>query len=146
MVELLHRREAAARAEAEELRGRIAQLAERLARVEERMSRLVIARETVDEVLGEVGADVSVAAVTGPPGPGHAPVIGALAVPTWRAGLEASMLPQACRDLLERRAAAAGGADRRGGGAQHGQGEGRDSAVEAEAAGGCRFLARAAYS
>lgn len=40
-----------ARAEAEELRGRTTQLAERLAQVEERLSRLVIAREVVDEVL-----------------------------------------------------------------------------------------------
>jgi len=46
------RREAAARAEAEELHGRIAQLGERLAGAEERPTRLVIAREVVDEVLG----------------------------------------------------------------------------------------------
>ena len=52
LVDELHRREAAARAEAEELRGRIAELAERLAGVEERLSRLVITRETVEEVLG----------------------------------------------------------------------------------------------
>jgi hypothetical protein len=104
LVDELQRREAAARAEAEELRGRIAQLAERLAGVEERLSRLVIARETVDEVLSEAGADVPAPAkpaVTGPPGPGHAPVTGVLAVPPWRAGLEASVLPQAYRDLLE---------------------------------------------
>jgi hypothetical protein len=104
LVDELRRREAAARAEAEELRGRISQLAERLAGVEERLSRLVIARETVDEVLSEVGADVPPAAgpeVTGPPGPVHAPVAVALAVPPWRAGLEASALPQAYRDLLE---------------------------------------------
>lgn len=104
LVDQLQRREAAARAEAEELRGRIAQLAERLALVEERLSRLVIARETVDEVLSEADADVSAAAepeVTGPPGSGHPPVIGVLAVPPWRVGLEASVLPQAYRDLLE---------------------------------------------
>jgi hypothetical protein len=93
-----------ARAEAEELRGRIAQLAERLAGVEEQLSRLVIARETVDEVLSEAGADVPAPAkpvVTGPPEPGHAPVTGVLAVPPWRAGLEASVLPRAYRELLE---------------------------------------------
>jgi hypothetical protein len=55
LIDELRRREAAARAEAVELRGRIAELAERLAGVEERLSRLVIARETVDEVLGEAG-------------------------------------------------------------------------------------------
>jgi hypothetical protein len=54
----LERREAAARAEAEELRGRIAQLAECLAGVEERLSQLVIAREAVDQVLGTVPVEV----------------------------------------------------------------------------------------
>ena len=42
LIDELQRREAAARAEAEELRGRIAELAERLAGVEELLSRLVI--------------------------------------------------------------------------------------------------------
>lgn len=104
LVDELQRREAAARKEAGELRGQIAQLTGRLARVEERLSRLVIARETVDEVLREAGADVPPAAepeVTGPPGPGRPPVTVALAVPPWRPGLEASALPQAYRDLLE---------------------------------------------
>jgi hypothetical protein len=66
LVDELRRREVAARAEAEELRGRIARLAERLARVEERLSRLVIARETVDAVLSEAGADVPAANHHGP--------------------------------------------------------------------------------
>jgi len=107
LVDELQRREAAARAEAEELRGRIAELAERLARVEERLSRLVIAREVVDEVLDNgtvveappaaVPEGVTVSAA----GSGRPPVIGVLAVPPWRAGLEVSVLPQAYRDLLE---------------------------------------------
>ena len=59
LIDELQRREAAARAEAEELRGRIAELAERLAGVEERLSRLVIAREMVDEVLDGTGAEVA---------------------------------------------------------------------------------------
>jgi hypothetical protein len=42
LIDELQRREAAARAEAEELRGRIAELAERLVGVEERLSRLMI--------------------------------------------------------------------------------------------------------
>ena len=99
LVDELQRREAAARAEAEELRGRIAELAERLAGVEERLSRLVITREMVDEVLGEAGADVPPTAE--PEAAGHSPAIGVLAVPPWRAGLEASVLPQAYRDLVE---------------------------------------------
>ena len=59
LIDELQRREAAARAEAEELRGQIAELAERLAGVEERLSRLVIARETVDEVLDGAAARVA---------------------------------------------------------------------------------------
>jgi hypothetical protein len=105
LVDELQRREVAARAEAEELRGRIAELAERLAQVEERLSRLVIAREVVDEVLDGTAAEPPSAAVpegvTVPAGPGRPPVIGVLAVPPWRAGLEVSVLPEAYRDLLE---------------------------------------------
>ena len=99
LIDELQRREAAARAEAGQLRGQIAELAERLAGVEERLSRLVIAREVVDEVLGEAGAGVLPAAE--PEVAGHSPAIGVLAVPPWRAGLAASALPQAYRDLLE---------------------------------------------
>jgi hypothetical protein len=106
LIDELQRREAAARAEAEELRGRIAQLAERLAGVEEQLSRLVIAREVVDEVLGGAGAEVSPApgqaGVTVLAAPGHrSAMAGVLAVPPWRAGLEADVLPQDYRDLLE---------------------------------------------
>ena len=103
LIDELQRREAAARAEAEELRGRIAELAERLAGVEERLSRLVITREMVDEVLSGADADVPSAGpeVTAGPGAGHSPLVGVLAVPPWRAGLEVSVLPQDYRDLLE---------------------------------------------
>jgi len=105
LIDELRRREAAAREEAEELRGRIEQVTERLAQVEERLSRLVIARETVDEVLSEAGgvASSSAAAAEGAAGSrfGHLSPIGVLAVPPWRAGLEASALPEAYRDLLE---------------------------------------------
>ena len=104
LIDELQRREAAAREEAEELRGQIAQLTERLAGVEERLSRLVIARETVDEVLSGAGAEASSAGM--PDGAvasrsGHLSPIGVLAVPPWRAGQEASALPEACRDLVE---------------------------------------------
>jgi cell division septum initiation protein DivIVA len=108
LIDELQRREAAARAEAEELRGRIAELAERLARAEERLSRLVITRETVEEVLDSAAteiAPVSSAAEqlegTALPRPGRPPVTGVVAVPPWRAGLEVSVLPQDYRDLLE---------------------------------------------
>jgi len=103
LIDELQRREAAARAEAEELRGQIAQLSERLAGAGERLSRLVITRATVDGVLSEAGERASSAAVpdgTGPSRFGHLS-IGVLTVPPWRPGLEASALPEACRDLLE---------------------------------------------
>jgi hypothetical protein len=105
LVDELRRRETAARAEAEQLRGRIAELAERLAGVEERLSRLVIAREVVGEVLDRAAAEVSPVPgqlqVMASPGAGPAPVPGVLAVPPWRAGLDASVLPRDYRDLLE---------------------------------------------
>jgi chromosome segregation ATPase len=106
LIDELQRREAAAREEAGELRGRIAQLTERLARVEERLSRLVITRETVEQVLNEE-ADAEAAPATAMPDgavpsrSGHLPAVGVLAVPPWREGLAASALPEAYRDLLE---------------------------------------------
>jgi hypothetical protein len=102
LIDELQRREAAARAEAEELRGRITVLAEQLAQAEERLSRLVITRQTVDEVLGEAGAGTVSAVepeVVAPPR--RSPVIGVVRVPPWRAGVEVSVLPQEYRDLLE---------------------------------------------
>ncbi|HEV3289157.1 MAG TPA: hypothetical protein VG123_09200 [Streptosporangiaceae bacterium] len=105
LVDELRRREAAARTEAERLRGQIAELAERLAGVEERLSRLVIAREVAGEVLDRAASEVSPVPgqpqVTASPGAGPAAVPGMLAVPPWRAGLEVSVLPQDYRDLLE---------------------------------------------
>lgn len=89
LIEELQRREAAARAEAEERRARIAQLTGALARAEERLSRLVIARETVDEVLSGAGTEALPEAVPSPSG--HPPPAG---VPPWREGLEASALPE----------------------------------------------------
>ncbi len=105
LIDELQRREATAREEAEELRGQIGQLAERLAGVEERLSRLVITRETVEEVLNGSGAEATLATVVpdgaAPSRPGHLSAVGVLAVPPWRPGVEASVLPEAYRDLLE---------------------------------------------
>jgi len=97
LIEELKRQEEAARAEAGRLRARIEELAGDLARAEEQASRLVIAREEVTRVLAE------------PPGPSGAPAgeprpaspIGAVTVPPWREGTEASVLPRAYQDLLE---------------------------------------------
>ena len=106
LIDELQRREATARAQAEELRGQIAELAERLAAVEEQLSRLVTAREVVDEVLDRAAREVSPRAGTAeaavPAGPGRRPGgAGVLAVPLWQAGAEVSVLPQDYRDLLE---------------------------------------------
>jgi hypothetical protein len=104
LIDELRRREVAAGEGAEELRGQIVRLSERLAGVEERLSRLVIARETVDEVLGEASAEASLAVMLDGVGPsrlGHLPAAGVLTVPPWRAGLEVSVLPEAYRDLVE---------------------------------------------
>jgi hypothetical protein len=99
LIDELQRREAAARAEAEELRARIAQLTEALAGAEERLSRLVIARETVDEVLSEAGPEALPEAVSSRSG--RLSPVGVPVVPPWREGLAASALPEAYRDLLE---------------------------------------------
>ena len=102
LIEELKRREAAARAEADRLRSRIEELSGDLARAEEQVSRLAIAREEVTRVLEEPPA-ADPARQDGSPGgePGHAPRIGAVAVPPWQEGTEASVLPRAYQDLLE---------------------------------------------
>jgi hypothetical protein len=101
LIEELKRREAAARAEADRLRARIEELSGDLARAEEQVSRLAITREEVMRVLEEPPADA--ARQDGGPGgkPGQASPIGAVTVPPWQEGAEASVLPQAYRDLLE---------------------------------------------
>ncbi len=109
LIEELQRREAAARQEADELRGEIARLNERLARAEERLSRLEITRETVAEVLGAErpvagrGAAAAAAAGTAPGGSRGADgsPVGVVTVPPWRPGLAESVLPSSYRDLLE---------------------------------------------
>ena len=104
LIEELRRREAAARQEADELRGEIARLKERLARAEERLSRLEITRETVAEILGGAGTDEAAVREAGPaaadPAAAGSP-IGVVTVPPWRPGLALSTLPASYRDLLE---------------------------------------------
>lgn len=102
LIDELQRREAAAREEAGELRGRIEQLTERLARVEERLSRLVITRETVEQVLNEgAGAEAAPAAMPDGMVPSRSRYpVGVLAVPPWRAGVEA--LRSKLKRLVER--------------------------------------------
>jgi hypothetical protein len=111
LIEELQRREAAARQEADELRGEIARLTERLARAEERLARLEVTRETVAEILGGVGTDQPAAGQeVGPAAAAEAAFAGSLVaggppigvtVPPWRPGLAQSVLPSSYRDLLE---------------------------------------------
>ena len=102
LIEELRRREAAARAEADRLRARIEELTEELARAEEQVSRLAIAREEVTRVLEEPPAADTAGQDGGPGGtPAPASPIGAVTVPPWREGAEASVLPQAYQDLVE---------------------------------------------
>lgn len=114
LIEELHRREAAAREEAEDLRRRIEELNQRLALAEEQVRRLEITRETVAELVDAADSArhrweprLSAPEQQAPPGPARQP-IGVLAVPARRAGLEASALPQSYQDLLEAVTDAAG--------------------------------------
>jgi hypothetical protein len=102
LIEELKRREAAARAEADRLRARIEELSGDLARAEERVSRLAITREEVIRLLEEPPAADTVRQDGGPGGkPERASPIGAMTVPPWEEGAEASVLPRAYQDLLE---------------------------------------------
>jgi hypothetical protein len=103
LIEELKRREAAARAEADRLRARIEELSGDLARAEEQVSRLAITREEVMRVLEEPPPAADPARQDGGPGgkPGPASPIGAVTVPPWQEGTEASVLPRAYQDLLE---------------------------------------------
>src|SRR6201997_1374091 len=113
LLEELARREAAARKRIEEFREQIERLQEGLTAEEQALSRLVVTRETVQEILGEAAgerppADVDAGSAGGLEGAsameavtsGGSP-IGVVTVPVWRPGTDASVLPQAYRDVLE---------------------------------------------
>jgi hypothetical protein len=103
LIEELRRREAAARAEADRLRSRIEELSGDLARAEEQASRLEIAREEVTRVVGEpAAADPPARQDSRPAGKTRAVSrVGAVTVPPWQEGSEASVLPRLHQDLLE---------------------------------------------
>jgi hypothetical protein len=103
LIEELRRREAAARAEADRLRSRIEELAGDLARADEQVSRLAIAREEVTRALEEPAAAEPSAGQDGEPAAASRPAspIGAVRVPPRQEAPDASVLPQACRDLLD---------------------------------------------
>lgn len=116
LLEELDRRETAARKRIEEIREQIERLQENLTAEERALSRLVVTRETVQEILGEavserppVDADAGLAgSIGGLEGASAAEAvasggspIGVVTVPDWRPGIDASMLPQSYRDVLE---------------------------------------------
>jgi len=102
LIEELARREAAARAETDRLRARIEELTVELARAEEQVTRLAITREEVTRVLEEPPAADTAPQGDGSGGkPGPASPIGAVTVPPWQEGADASVLPRAYQDLLE---------------------------------------------
>jgi hypothetical protein len=103
LIEELKRREAAARAEAGRLRSRIEELSQEPVMAEEQASRLAIACEEIARVLEEPAVAEPPAGRVGRPDwetPAASP-IGAVTVPPWQEGSEASVLPQSYQDLVE---------------------------------------------
>lgn len=102
----LEAREAAARARVETLETEIVELTARLEGEREAWSRLRITRETVAEVLTDLGGPGTAAPVAGGlepegvVGPGVR-VVGAIMVPHWREGLSVEVLPDVYRDIVE---------------------------------------------
>jgi hypothetical protein len=107
LPEELQAREAAARQRVEELQAEAAELAVRLDRARADLSRWEITRETVVQVLAELSAaeappevvprDASESEEAQPAPHG----IGVMAVPPWREGLVAGVLPDVYRDIVE---------------------------------------------
>lgn len=106
LLEELARREAAVRQRIEEIGERIAELNGLLEVEEDRLARLVITRETVEEILGGAAQVVEEPAAGGrsvePAGTaGAASRLGVVTVPRWRPGMSTSVLPTAYRDAVE---------------------------------------------
>ncbi|MFC8246275.1 hypothetical protein [Streptomyces chartreusis] len=106
LPEELQAREAAARQRMEELQAEAAELAVRLERARADLSRWEITRETVVQVLAELSAAEAVPEVVARDAsdPKDAPAphgIGVMAVPPWREGLVAGVLPDVYRDIVE---------------------------------------------
>ncbi|WP_328841024.1 hypothetical protein [Streptomyces europaeiscabiei] len=98
LIEELEAREAAARARVEALEAEIVELTARLEGEREARSRLRITRETVAEVimdLGEPGTTAPVAGGAEPEGvvESGVRVVGAIMVPHWCEGLSVDVLP-----------------------------------------------------
>lgn len=110
LFEAIEAEEAVVRERVEELEARVAELMVRLEAERERLSRLVITRETAGELLarlagggpGETVRDTPPAVKEASPFAGAERwVVGVLAVPKWRPGLEPGVLPRVYQDILE---------------------------------------------
>ncbi|MER5915295.1 hypothetical protein ABT124_33845 [Streptomyces sp. NPDC001982] len=108
LFEELEAREAAARVRVEELETELAGFVGQLEQSRKGLDRLRIARETVAEVMAEMsvgaGPVAEVADDDRTPSPyagAERRVVGALSVPKWQAGMDASVLPRVYRDILE---------------------------------------------
>lgn len=109
LLEELARREDAVRQRIEEIREQIIALESLLEAEQGRLSRLVITRETVEEILGEAAQPVHepardakvvdvadmAASVQGPS------ALGVVTVPPWQPGMTVAVLPRAYRDAVE---------------------------------------------
>ncbi|MEV0386855.1 hypothetical protein [Nonomuraea sp. NPDC050643] len=119
LLEELARRQAEAQQRIEEFGRQLAEVRARLEAEEDRLSRLLIAQEVVEEILGGKGrlgadpvpdgedgdadadADAGDAEQEGPGSEAEVTRRGVVTVPPWREDLEPSVLPQAYRDVLE---------------------------------------------
>ncbi|MEU5579297.1 hypothetical protein ABZ791_02480 [Streptomyces huasconensis] len=102
----LEAREAAARARVEALEAELARLTAHLGDEREAWPRLRIARETVTEVITDLGGSGAAAPVAGGAEPGNpvhpgVRVVGVITVPHWRQGLSAAVLPDVYRHIIE---------------------------------------------
>ncbi|GAA1699665.1 hypothetical protein GCM10009733_111940 [Nonomuraea maheshkhaliensis] len=113
LLEELARRQAEARRRIEELGRQLAEVQARLEAEEEGLSRLLIASEVVEDILGGQGrlaadpvlgsedAGSADAGQDGQDGKTEAVRRGVVTVPAWREDLGPSVLPRAYRDVLE---------------------------------------------
>ncbi|MCX4403761.1 hypothetical protein OG840_18740 [Streptomyces sp. NBC_01764] len=114
LFEELEAREATARVRVDELEEQLAEVTGQLEEARENLDRLRIARETVSEVMAEISADASAAVDVEPEAVGadeteessayagaERQMVGVLAVPHWRPGMDTSALPRIYRDIVE---------------------------------------------
>lgn len=105
LFEELEAREAIARVRVDDLEAQLVEVTGRLEEAREYLGRLRIARETVSEVMAEMSAGTSAAVEETEESSAYAgaerQMVGVLAVPHWRPGMDMSALPKIYRDIVE---------------------------------------------